>query len=154
MITIYYGAPLSPYQWPRGLGITNHKSHFTAELILLLRGIYSLFNMSLVDPDGSHFIQLVCLVTFIFFPFEFCCQFFLPWSELTDLLMLEKRKTGRQLEEITNETVKSVCVYYLVLDGLPEGEKQSGNFHSPPPRPPPLRPTGHAELVSIMTKFI
>ncbi|KAE8279907.1 Centrosome and spindle pole associated protein 1 [Larimichthys crocea] len=31
-------------------------------------------------------------------------------------------------------------------NGLPEGEKQSGNFHSPPPRPPPLRPTGPAEV--------
>lgn len=73
-ISIYYGAAFSSNQWPRGLGTARHKSHFTAELIFISKGIYRLLDMSSKYPDGSCFIQLVCLVTFISFAFISCCQ--------------------------------------------------------------------------------
>lgn len=73
--------------------------------------------MSSADPDGSHFIHLVCLVTFISLPFAFCCQF-LPWSALTGDFNVGGgggEKLGRLFQQISNETVKSVCVYYYLV---------------------------------------
>lgn len=71
--------------------------------------------MSSADPDGSHFIQLVCLVSFNFFPFSLCCQFLaLVLSSLT-FYVVGGGGVGIQFEQIANETVKSVCIYYLVF---------------------------------------
>lgn len=47
------------------------------------------------------------------FHFHFAANL-LTCSELTDFLMLEK-KAGRQCQQIANESVESVCIYYIVF---------------------------------------
>lgn len=57
-------------------------------------------------------------------------------------------------QQIFDETVKPVCINYLVslfcssIDGLPGGVQQSGNFYNPSQRPPSVRHTHHTESVS------
>lgn len=101
--SLYYGATLSP----RELGTTSHKSHFTAELILFLRGytVYWIWvqNIQMDLTSSSWSVWLHVLLHF------YLTAKFLLWCGFTKMLMLEE-KAGRVWQQIGDKTIK--CFFF------------------------------------------